>query len=489
MIVDYGDFLKEYKLFVQRIGLVGITNILISLSSLILLPILTKNLTIQDYGVWAQFIATVTFIPLVVNLGLPYSMVRFLPVKTDKNQIKEEFYSITFLVLFVSLIASLLLYIFSKQIGAVFFNGNTIVAQLLAIIGLFMTTIASFLNYFRTFQQMKLYSIITLIQTYFMVILVSFLVISGYGVEIAVSGYFIVQLVIFLIVFALVISQIGFKFPEFKNIREYLSFGLPTVPGNLSSWMVELSDRYVIGIILGITFVGYYTPAYTLGNIIAMFLSPFAFILPPLLSSCYDQNKMEEVENYMRYSLKYFVLIALPSVFGLSLLSRPLLEIITTSAIAINSYFITPFIALGAFLFGIYGIVSQALVLEKKTKIIGSMWIFAAFINIALNILLVPILGITAAAITTLIAYVITLVVTVFYSQKYIRLKFDYLFALKSLIASILMSLIIVFINPVTITGILITVLICAGVYLLSLFLLKGISREEIEFFKKLVVR
>jgi len=479
--------LKEYKLFVQRIGLVGITNILISLSSLILLPILTKNLTIQDYGVWAQFIATVAFIPLLVNLGLPYSMVRFLPVKTDKNEIKEEFYSITFLILFVSLIASVLIFVFSKQIAAVLFNGNTLVAQLLAIIALLTATNASFLNFFRTFQQMKLYSIITLLQTYSMVFLVSFLVLSGFGVEIAISGYFAAQIIIFFIVLGLVISQIGFKIPEFKNIREYLSFGLPTVPSNLSSWIVELSDRYVIGIILGITFVGYYTPAFTLGSIIAMFLSPFAFILPPLLSSCYDQKRMDEVGNYMQYSLKYFVLIALPSVVGISLLSKPLLEIITTSIIADNSYFVTPFIALGAFLFGIYGIVSQTLVLEKKTKIIGFMWIFAATIKIVINILLVSIFGIIAAAITTLIAYAFTLILTLFYSRKYIKFKFEYLFAFKSIIASIVMSALILFMDPVTINEILITILISAVVYMLFLFISKGISRKEIDFFKKLI--
>ena len=79
------SLLDEYKLFVQRIGLVGITNILISLSSLILLPVLTKNLATQNYGVWNLFNATFAFIPLIVNLGLPYTMVRFLAVKKDKE--------------------------------------------------------------------------------------------------------------------------------------------------------------------------------------------------------------------------------------------------------------------------------------------------------------------------------------------------------------------------------------------------------------------
>ncbi len=478
--------MNEYKLFVQRIGLVGITNVLVTLSTLILLPVLTKNLTIQDYGIWSLLIATITFIPLLVNLGLPYSMVRFLPTKKDKTEIQEEFYSITFLILFTGVIASIIIFIFSKQIGILLFGGNTVVSMLLSVITLVFVANSSFLNFLRTFQQMKVYSIVTLVQTYSMVFLVTFLVQAGYNIEGAVFGYFIVQLLTLLFLLSYVISRIGFKIPRFKNIREYLSFGIPTVPGNLSNWFVELSDRYVIGILLGVAFVGYYSPGYTLGSIIAMFMAPFAFILPPLLSPLYDEKKMDEIKSYLQYSIKYFVLIALPSIFGLSLLSKPLLVLIATPQIAANGYFITPFTAISAFLFGIYGIISQTLVLEKKTKIIGFLWIIAAIINIVSNIILVPIFGIIAAAITTLVAYAFTLLMTIFYSQKYIKLQFNIKFTVKSLFASILMSLIIIFVNPTSIMGIVTVIAVCAAVYLIVIYILKGISREEIEFFKKI---
>jgi len=77
--------LREYKLFVQRIGLLGATNILLSLSSLLLLPIITKNLTIVDYGIWVQINTTIGLIPNIANLGLFYSMLRFLSAEKDKN--------------------------------------------------------------------------------------------------------------------------------------------------------------------------------------------------------------------------------------------------------------------------------------------------------------------------------------------------------------------------------------------------------------------
>ena len=79
--------LSQYVKFVQRIGLVGLTNILISLSGLIFIPIITKSFSTAEYGMWAQVTTTVALIPNIANLGLPYTMVRFLSAEKDKNKI------------------------------------------------------------------------------------------------------------------------------------------------------------------------------------------------------------------------------------------------------------------------------------------------------------------------------------------------------------------------------------------------------------------
>ena len=92
--------MSEYVRFIQRIGLVGLTNILISLSSLIFIPIITKSFTTAEYGMWAQVNTTIALVPNIANLGLPYTMVRFLSAEKDKEKIKDSFYpmiSLTFI--------------------------------------------------------------------------------------------------------------------------------------------------------------------------------------------------------------------------------------------------------------------------------------------------------------------------------------------------------------------------------------------------------
>lgn len=479
--------MSEKKLFIQRIGLVGITNVLVALSSLILLPILTKNLSIQDYGIWVQVTITIGLIPALATLGLPFSMVRFLPVIKGKKEISEYFYSLTGVVLLTSLLVSFLFFLFAGFIGKYLFDGNIFIAQLLPIIIFFACINYLLINYFRTFNQMKIYSLFLFIQTYLNVILASYLIILGYGIFGAVIGLLIAQIFIFIFMFLIIILDIGITIPRFQKIREHLSFGLPTMPSSMSYWIVDSSDRYIIGIILGTAFVGYYSPGYTLGNLIAMFFFPIATVLTPMISKYYDNNEIDEVKSLLKYSLKFFLFLGIPSVFGLYFLSKPILLILTTSEIASNGYIITPIIAISAIFYGLYGIYSQIFVVEKKTKIIGVIWIVLAILNISINMILIPILGILAAGITTLLAYFLAFFITYLASKKHIKFSLEYKFYLKCIFASTCMSSIFILFKPESIINIFLLVVLGLVVYVSIFVILKGFEKEEMDFIKRLM--
>ena len=481
------NHLIEYKLFVQRIGLIGITNILIALSSLIILPIVTKNFSISDYGIWVQINTTIVLIPYLATLGLPYTMVRFLSAEKDKEKILDSFYSILSIVLLSSFIISAILFLFANNVAAALLNGEVNLARLLSIIVFFACLNVFLLNFFRTFQQMKRFSIFLLMQTYLGLFIVSYFVIRGFGLYTSVFGLLITNLIIFFIMIVFILSNIGFKIPKFKDIKIYLSFGLPIIPGNLSSWIVDSSDRYVIGIFLGTAFVGYYSPGYTLGNVIMLILAPFSLLLPSILPQYFDKDNFVKVRIFIKYSMKYFLLIATPSAFGISLLSKPILIILTTPEIALNGYLVTPFIAFSAILVGVYAIISNILILEKKTKIIGTIWIIAAFLNLSLNILFVPSLGILGAAAITLIAYSLAFILTLLYALKFFKLEFDLFSIIKSMTASVLMSSIIILINPQGIFGVLITIIISSVIYFALLTILKIIKKDELKLFKQII--
>ena len=482
--------LQEYIQFSRRIGLIGITNLLISLSGLILLPILTKTLPIEDYGTYVQITVTIGLVPGIVMLGLPYTMVRFLAAAKAREEIQEGYYSIVGITVVTAGVTSLALFILAEPIAAALFDNRVAITRILAAIVFLECMNGLQFNYFRTFQQIKRYSGLTFFKTCLQLVLVGALVLAGYGILGATVGLFVTDLVLFLIMGILIVSEIGVVIPRFRNLREYLSFGLPTVPGNLSSWVVNSSDRYVIALFLGTAYVGYYSPGYTLGNVVSMFIAPLSFMLPAVLSKYYDDDNLSDVKTVLSYSMKYFLALAIPSVVGLSLLSKPLLTILSTPEIADQGYLITPFLALGGLLFGLYAIITQILVLEKKTGITGTIWIVAAVLNLGLNIIFVPRIGILGAAATTLVVYSLAFILSVYYSFKYLAFPVDGSFILKCLVAAAIMGVVVV-IGGAQMSGGLVGIILLVGIsaliYGAGLFILRGFKKEEIRFFRGLL--
>ncbi len=481
--------MKEYKNFVREIGLVAVTNILVLLSSFILIPVLTKNLSANDYGVWIQFTVTINLLLNIIPLGLPFGMVRFLSAEKSREKIVEDFYSVTVIVVLVSVIISLLVLVFALPLADALFSGNTGIVYLLPVTITTVCVNSVFLNYFRTFRMMKFYSAFSITQSFLLLALVGYFLYTGQGLYGAVLSYSITNLFLTVVMLLIIVRQIGVKIPEFTNIRDYMSFSLPTVPGNLSYWAFDSSDRYIIGLLMGNVFVAYYSPSHTMGNIIMMFLAPFSFLLPAVLPKYFEKGDMDEVRRYLKYTLKYFMLLAIPSVFGLSLLSKPILTILSTAQIADNGFFVTPFVALSAVMYGLNSNINQIIILNKKTKVNGSVWIATGISNVALNILLIPYLGILGAAIATLISSTLAVSLTLYYNYRYLDFKFDFnpVFMAKSVLASIVMSVFLVIYRPTGLLELILAVVIGFIIYITALFLIKGIKRSEIELIKSLI--
>ncbi len=479
--------MSEYKLYAQRIGLVGITNALLSINVFVLLPILTKNLSLEDYSIWVQANITVTLIPAVALLGLPYTMVRFLSAEKIKENMQEGFYSIFITGIFMSLVTSILIIFLAEPIAANLFNNNIIIARILSIIVFIECLNNCCLSFFRTFLRMKAYSLILLAKTYLNVILVTCFVIFDQGIIGAMTGFLITSVFVFLLMAYLIVKEIGIKIPRFKNMREYLAFGVPTIPGNLSYWIINSSACYIISMQLGTVFVGYYSPGYTLGNINSIFIGPFSVLLSAMLARYYDANDIISIKNILTYSLKYFLAIAIPSTIGLALLSKPLLIILSSAEIANNGYLITPFIALSAMLYGAFVFFAEILSVNKKTEITGRIWIMAAILNLCLNFVLISHIGIVGAAFAVSITYALVLILGIYYSSKFISIEIDPGFIIKSVIASSLMSLVIISFRPSSISEILSTIAACALFYGIVLILFGGLGKEEKDFIGSLI--
>ncbi|MGB5926288.1 MAG: flippase [Dehalococcoidia bacterium] len=480
---------NSYQKFAKDVLIIGIAHALVALSGIIFMPLITKTLGAHDYGIWAQVQVTINLVLVFAGLGLTGAILRFLPAKTDRREIQEDFYSAFCLVFLATLIVSIVWIAGADFIAGAFFDGATVIVRITGLIILVWSLDSVFLSLLRAFRQMKRYALFTIANTYVQVGLIAYLVLNGHGILSIVLAVLAIRAVVFVILFPLIKSEIGIRRPHFSRIKEYLTFGLPIVPVNVASWVISSSDRYIVGYFLGVASVGVYSAGYGIGQIPVMLASVLSFVLPPALSKLYDEGRTEEVKTHLRYSLKYLLALTIPFVFGAAILAEPVLRVFSTAEIAAEGYFIVPLVALSVLLVCANSVIYFILGLAKKTKVLGAIFTIAALVNLGLNILVVPRLGILGAAITTLIAYGLALGLTTYFSFKEFKFPVDWRFIIKSLIASGAMSAVIWAIAPEGTLATALTVVAGTAIYAAFLLLLKGFTKEEFRFFRGLLHR
>ncbi|MBI5459240.1 oligosaccharide flippase family protein [Methanobacterium sp.] len=478
----------KYNKFAKNTSGMFLINIIINLSTILLLAILTKNMPLNEYGLWVQITTTTGLTTIFALLGLNISMLRYVSGEKNKDKIKECFYSIFFIVIMSGLLVSSLIFLMSDQIANLLFDDNSNLVKILSAYILFITLNTLILNFFIGLQKIKTYGLLSFTKVSINIIIVSFFVVFlHYGIYGALIGSILSELILLIISLSQIIYNIGIIFPRLNNIKEYLSLGLPIIPSTISDWVINSSDRYLIGIIIGITFVGLYSPAYTLGNLLSMIYAPISSIILTSISKGHGEEEHSYVEGLIKNSIKYYLFIGIPVFFGLSTLSKPLLTILTTTEIANYSFFITPFTALTFLVVGLYNIIVNIIVLKKKTKIVGITWTGAAVINLILNLILIPIIGILGAAIATLISYVLAFFVVAYKSNEYVNIKISYIFIFKTIISSIPILILYCILNPIQLFDIIFFIMTSFLVYLIIMLILKGIGKKEVLFIKNLL--
>lgn len=482
--------MSEYQKFTKDTLIVGITQLSLSLRGLILLPVITKLLGAANYGIWVQVGATLSLVAGFCGIG-SFAFIRFFAGETNKEKIRDGFFSLLISIFSWSCLVALILFFFATPLAESLFGGleATNIVRLSALILPFFAVNSLFLFFFRTFRKMKLYGLLLLVQNYAEICIAIVLILTGRGIFGVVLAMLITYLASELVMLFLIIREVGLSFPSlssFVKMKDYLRFDIPYLPSNLCLWIANTSDRYVIALFLGIAATGIYSAGYALGAITMLYIGPLNVVLVPVLARLYDNNQIQEVKNHLTYSLKYFLLLAIPSAAGLSLLAKPLLQVLTTPEFAAAGSTVVPLVAASMVLNGCRGIITQPINLVKRTGILGIAWSIAAALNLGLNLLLIPRWGIIAAAITTLLSFAVATTLTSYVSFKYLKFDIDWLSILKSIAASVIMCIIIWYIHPIELLDVLLCIGVGAGIYAAILFLLKCFTKEEITFFREL---
>ncbi|MER3422662.1 MAG: hypothetical protein C4293_04950, partial [Nitrospiraceae bacterium] len=416
-------------------GLVGIVRI--GLYSIVLVAVLTKTLGAEQYGLWVQALALVALMLPLLDLGLIYSMTRFVAGHKEPTRKSEEFYSVAWYVLVVGIGAGLAL-----PLIAHWFLPGASDSRFLGITGLLLTTTVwqtLYIGFLRANLSIRVYVTDMLIYMFCEVLAVSLLAIYNHTIYDILAAATIIRGINGLLLAIYVTRSIPFVWPNVSLFVDRIKFSVPLALSELFNVITIYADRFVLTYFMNSWWVGAYSAAYTLGNLPTVFIGLFGLTWPAFMSKQYDSERREVVLELTRRLLKYFRLVAVPSIFLLLALGKIALEWIATSSIASAGYHITPLIAVSGLFLGEYSIVSHIIFLGKRTSWLSFVWFVVAILNLSLNLVLVPLWGLYGAAVSTVAAYLFLDFATAYLARRILDFSYDWHGLLKICGASVLL--------------------------------------------------
>ena len=229
--------------------------------------------------------------------------------------------------------------------------------------------------------------------------------------------------------------------------------------------------------------VAYYTVPNKLIRLVMILITALGTVLLPRISNCIKNNDVENYKKYINYSIKYILMISIPSVVGIFLLADNIILIMAGEKF-IESILTMRILVFILFIVGIaYFLGFQLLYPHGLEKYYTYSVTIAAIINFIFNYIMIPKYYQNGAAIGTIIAELTGVMLMLYFTRNYLKeIEFYNLKNLKYFISSIIMGLIILFIKYLNIENIL-TILISISLGSIIYFIILLLLKEDIVIF------
>ena len=481
------EFLKDTFMSIS-------TVIVLNLKAFILMPLIIKSVGINIYGGVFLLQSFTGFIFGMSSLGMGIRMKRFLPSEKEKEKKRILFYKQFYFSLIIILLISILWFAFLEAINSAVFKNS--IQYSFWIIPTFLITYFLYSQGSDYFRYTSRISKLTLMILVFPLIYIFILIFLAIRNSITVNSIITAQSVSALLVVTpaiiTILKELGIKWVVFyRNIISEIKIGFPLTLNFIMDFILAGIDRYVIAIFLSVSDVGNYNVGYQIGSLILLFPKAMGTVLPQLMSKAIDSNNDNQAISMVQNSIKFFLILSIPFVFGGIILGKPIMVLLANIEVASEAVLVLPFVAFGSLFFGLYIILSNVLFVHLKTKQILQINLIASIFNLIANIvLLFYFRNIIVASITTFISYLIAFL----YIRRIVGQlwKIDYQISVifKSVAASFVMFVFLYFVSmvydPISSVWILLCeILLGITIYFIMLFVLKTFSDSEINTIKQ----
>lgn len=386
------------KLF--KIGILyTLFNLLDKGLNFLIIPILTRQMAIREYGELSVYQAWVTLLPVFLGLSI-WGTYKIMQTRLNPEERTKYINSMLWLVVLVYGVVLFLLVLLK-----LFISINS-----LTILALIHSLMATLIYIKRDYYMMEVNIVkrvaVTNIPNVLINVLTLLLIFSINNSAFNIRIFLLVgiNLIYGLIILLSSLIENNFKV-ETKYWKEGLNYSIPLIFHGVSMVILSISDRFMLKHYLTSKEVGIYSLAYTIGMMPNIIVTPFENIWIPY----FTKNLKASNEKLINSMMGKYIYIVSCIIGGMMVISPFTLRILGGEKY-LGSTNLLPILLLSYYVIFTYSLAVNIEYYYGSTKSIAKNTSIAAILNIFLNLLFIPRLGILGAAITTLVSYLVSLI-------------------------------------------------------------------------------
>ena len=389
-----------------------IAKIVSMVSGALLAIVLARMLQPESYGILFLSLSILGTLNLFSKLGISKSGARYISEfkETDVSQV-PGIIGVSFLYVTLT----------SVGVGVSLFAARYLVTSVLnepglvpfLTIGIFYIALTTYTTFVRRtlqgLEDIKPAAAVHALESGSRFVFAVGLVLLGFGALGALGGYILSSFVATVAGCVYIYTRHvrptgGLSWPADGLPRRIAEYSLPLTATRSADVLDKRVDTILVGFFLTPTAVSFYTIGKQVAGFVQSPASALGFTVSPTYSSLQTQGETDKAANVLQESLTHILLLYLPAAAGLILVAEPMVRLVFGSEY-IGATPVVQLLALYAVLHAVASLVSNGLDYLGRARERAIIKIVTSVLNVVLNVILIPRIGVVGAAAATVVTF------------------------------------------------------------------------------------
>jgi O-antigen/teichoic acid export membrane protein len=414
---------SEFKTLYQQSSHYLAGRIIVMLLSLLAFPVFTRLFSVDEYGLLNLVLKTVAVFVVFAKMGVQNSVLRFyqeFAVQGDRNALRVYYSTLYFAIFVFAALATLVFDLFIWWAPAYLLS--PLLRQLLLLGSglIFIRGVYSvLLGFWRIEERTVLFNTVDALNKLGVIVVICLLAFTWErSLRAFLGGSLLVEGASVVIASILLFHQ-GLLLPAACNrtlFRDAVLYGAPLIFYELFGVVLASADRFLVQYYLGARQLGYYSAAYNISSSLQdSVVAPLALALFPIYMRLWVTKGKEATQNFLSTIFNYFAVASVGIIALVTLTSKDAVVVLASEKFQ-KAHSLVPLLVAALLLAASHFFIDPGLLIYRKTGIMARIAVYSTGVNIALNVLLLPKLGLLGAGLATLLSYLFMTLMTLYSS-------------------------------------------------------------------------